>query len=474
MSIYETISIIGTHFLLGLKGVLLLCSLLILCYGVIYKRIFNGKKELTLKQVILIMFIVGYIIMVLGVTIISRQVDVDVGGLNLYLFSTYKKAWNSFTVRDWQLIIFNIVMFVPVGILFPIFNEKFRKPYLIIGTGILFTGLIECIQFITHRGIFELDDLFNNILGTIIGYCLVMIALTLIKEKDHKFRKIALYFLPIFATMVVFAGIFIKYNLNEFGNLNGEYIHTIDLRNVEISLDTDLSNKPSIATVYKAPILDKKEAVNLANDFFTNLGLDVSNISNTEIDASTDEVYYCIKGDNTYSILINYKGGTYEYTDFSSLEDDIKRENCDEEELNEIIGKFGIDIPENAQMQSSKKGQYEWEIENYQEGSTLVDGTVFCEYFNDDTIKVIKNSIVTYKKVKETNIISEQQAYEELVAGKCRVWVKSGSLTSIVILDVKLDYELDSKGFFQPVYSFQVLVNGNENETHIMIPALDL
>lgn len=467
MRLHEIINIIKRHFLLGIMGVIFLCALAAFCYFIIYKKILKGKKDLNFRQALPVMLIAGYIIMVLGVTFLSRPMGIDIGGVNLRLFSSYKEAWNTFTLRSWQFIIFNIVMFVPLGMLLPIFYERFRRSYITIGMGVIFTVLIECVQLITHRGIFELDDLFNNTLGTIIGYCVVMAVLTLIKGEQRSFRKVVLYLLPIFMIVGAFVGIFIKYNLNEFGNLSGAYIYKTDLKNVDISLNTNLSNEQRKAVVYKAPTLNKKEATIFAKEFFSNMGLDISNL---EIDAYSDEANYWIRGDISYLLRINYLNSTYSYTDFSIYDDGMEENDCGEAKLYETIEKYGVAIPKIAQMESIEEGQYQWKVEKHKEGSILTDGTISCEYYNDDTIKGIRNSMVTYEKVKEANIISEQEAYEQLKDGKFRTWVEEGSINSMSITEVKLDYMLDTKGFYQPVYLFEVLVNGNESQ--IMIPAL--
>ena len=39
------------------------------------------------------------------------------------------------------------------------------------------------------------------------------------------------------------------------------------------------------------------------------------------------------------------------------------------------------------------------------------------------------------------------------------------------VLDCNLEYQMDSKGFYQPVYLFHVLVN--ENEEQIVIAAIE-
>jgi glycopeptide antibiotics resistance protein len=64
----------------------------------------------------------------------------------------------------------NILCFVPFGILFPIvFSKKqsFVKTVLI---GMLFSINIETLQFLLETGVSDIDDVFFNTCGAVLGY----------------------------------------------------------------------------------------------------------------------------------------------------------------------------------------------------------------------------------------------------------------------------------------------------------------
>lgn len=44
---------------------------------------------------------------------------------------------------------------------------------------------------------------------------------------------------------------------------------------------------------------------------------------------------------------------------------------------------------------------------------------------------------------------------------------------NVTVLSCELEYQVDTKGFYQPVYMFKVSYDGVEDEMKIMIPALD-
>ena len=63
----------------------------------------------------------------------------------------------------------NILLFIPIGLLFPVVARK-RKWYWTIGVGFSFSLLIETIQLITSLGYFDPDDIMLNTLGMTIGF----------------------------------------------------------------------------------------------------------------------------------------------------------------------------------------------------------------------------------------------------------------------------------------------------------------
>ncbi len=95
----------------------------------------------------------------------------------LELFWSYRK-WFAGDVDLGQEIIANVVMFVPFGFLMsallpttPSFKGG-KKTAVVISTAIIFSLLIETLQLILMRGLFEWDDVFSNTLGAALGLLL--------------------------------------------------------------------------------------------------------------------------------------------------------------------------------------------------------------------------------------------------------------------------------------------------------------
>ena len=126
------------------------------------------------------------------------------------LFYSYKEAWNNFQVSEWRNIILNIFLFVPLGFLLPLGIKRLRIWWKIYLAGVLLTLGIETLQFFLKRGIFDLDDMFNNTIGTMIGYgcfAVIMLIISIIKEKQKYLKRTIILQLPLFVVLVFFYGI---------------------------------------------------------------------------------------------------------------------------------------------------------------------------------------------------------------------------------------------------------------------------
>ena len=82
--------------------------------------------------------------------------------------------------------IINILIFVPIGVLVSIISKKFMVLKALL-TGLFVSETIECCQLIFKRGNFDIDDLFNNTIGSFIGSLFYLIILNLCRLlKEHK------------------------------------------------------------------------------------------------------------------------------------------------------------------------------------------------------------------------------------------------------------------------------------------------
>jgi glycopeptide antibiotics resistance protein len=479
MRIQDILRTIQNNFYIAFILIVILAVLLGFGYFIIYKKFLKGNKKFSKRKVFILFCLIGYIIMVIGVTFLNRGVRIY-GDTNLHLFSSYKEAWNSFNSTTWRFIILNIFMLVPLGILLPLLNKRFCKFRWIFGATFLMTLIIETIQLITGYGIFELDDIFNNVLGAIIGYGIIMTIITFMENRKSKFKKSIIYLIPLILVIVSSFAIVGVYNSKEFGNLYIAYNYKINMKNIELSLNTEIdetqevflnNGKYSITKIpiYKAPIYEKDSG----KEVFINFLKDKDISKEIEVDPYNDMAIYWSRGEISYNMWFDYNGGTYNYREFSSFDGDIERANTDEGNLLKELEKFNIIIPKAAVFSKvddrNEDGIYQWSVENNVAGEYITNGNLTVEFYSDESIKDISNNIIRYKKVKDVSIKSKEEAYKELKQGKFNLY-KSEDVKAIEVDNINLSYMLDTKGFYQPVYSFESRIDGRD--VIISIPAL--
>ena len=70
----------------------------------------------------------------------------------------------------------NILLYIPVGCLVGMIAPK-HKLLAAVLAGLFLSETIECSQLIWHKGMFDVDDLFNNTVGALLGGFIVVMAL---------------------------------------------------------------------------------------------------------------------------------------------------------------------------------------------------------------------------------------------------------------------------------------------------------
>lgn len=113
--------------------------------------------------------------MAFAYTILGRGVSSD-ASMELQLFWCVKKAWIEKNPQNWHFIVGNILLFIPLGVIVALLLKERCNVWWILLSGFLASLCIELMQLYTHKGLFELDDLFHNTLGCYVGYCVFVVA----------------------------------------------------------------------------------------------------------------------------------------------------------------------------------------------------------------------------------------------------------------------------------------------------------
>lgn len=87
--------------------------------------------------------------------------------------------WVNGTIEGHTL---NTILFIPFGYLLPLQIRKPTKCFLIFLCAFIFSLSIETTQLFTHRGWFDANDLFHNILGSWVGWIMYK---KLMREISH-------------------------------------------------------------------------------------------------------------------------------------------------------------------------------------------------------------------------------------------------------------------------------------------------
>lgn len=111
-------------------------------------------------------------------TVLNRDNIICRKPVRLDLFQGYIKP----IADNYNEIIVNIVLFIPIGLLIGFITYRFRIAKVLLG-GLMVSLTIECSQLIWEKGIFDVDDLFNNTLGALIGG---MIAVAVVRIMERK------------------------------------------------------------------------------------------------------------------------------------------------------------------------------------------------------------------------------------------------------------------------------------------------
>lgn len=113
-----------------------------------------------------------YLSFVATITVVARIPSHEYQ-YQLLLFWTYKAISNGETHYIYE-IFWNVVLFIPIGILIMLLLKFKHKWVVALFIGIFLSALIEVLQLIFHRGLFEFDDIVHNTLGTVIGILVFM------------------------------------------------------------------------------------------------------------------------------------------------------------------------------------------------------------------------------------------------------------------------------------------------------------
>lgn len=169
-------------------AICIIIDLLQKIYRFIYKN--NMFHRINIKLFVQI----WYVLFVLFVVFADRVNTLE-RLLNLSLFISYKEAFLDFSTEILLNIFFNIILFIPFGLLFSSSYNNKKQHWLVFIIGLISIVCIEGIQYYFSLGIADVDDVINNFLGIIIGYCLYQLVHIFTHPREANAKKMTLIYI---------------------------------------------------------------------------------------------------------------------------------------------------------------------------------------------------------------------------------------------------------------------------------------
>ena len=131
-----------------------------------------GRRKREVKGIFPLIAFGMYLAIMLVITFLSRESGSMPGEVDLKLLSTW-----GINTRNNAFVIENVLLFIPYGFLGCLAYERLQDFFSCALLGALTSMAVECLQLVTARGYFQIDDILTNIIGTVVGYLLFMLFL---------------------------------------------------------------------------------------------------------------------------------------------------------------------------------------------------------------------------------------------------------------------------------------------------------
>lgn len=448
-------------------GILLFVTLFV--YIFIYKKILNGTKQLNVKIIILAIISFFYAFIVFGAVFLNRRIQSDI--CVQPLLSSYKLAWYSCSLQGWRNIVLNILLFVPLGILVPLWNKKWNKPFIVLPFGLLTTSLIECFQYIFKIGVFEFDDILNNFLGVVLGYSLLQLALMLCKMIAANTKKLVINIAPLIFLVCTFFCVFVLYQAQPYGNLSASYYQKQTMKGVNVVSNIELSNEVVKTNIYSSKRFSVNDAIELSKKFF-----DKDNIKvNYDSYSVEDDLFTLNSLDDKCHFTMLLTGGEYNYHNekYFQINSEIPDTSYSEKQVRKMLSEYFVYPPVNSEFIVNEQSGYEFVYSVNSDNDILYNGTIYCSFFSNAVLGEIDNHMIELEEYSDEKLISEKEVADLISQGKFN---SNGIIYRECIIqidNIDLIYLCDSKNYYQPVYSVDLnFIDKSHEKNTIIIPAV--
>lgn len=172
------------YFLIGIIGMVILAVCYLPVYFILRKRIPLSRQiaGFLFGACVFVICTATFLEWIVMSLLDGRAILGAEHSLNLIPFRFITETWAMGTRKQVTQTIANIVMFLPLGFIFPVVFKKARTLWKTFVCMMCFSFFIEFVQFFIGRSA-DIDDLMLNTLGGVCGYFIFYIFSKLFKDK---------------------------------------------------------------------------------------------------------------------------------------------------------------------------------------------------------------------------------------------------------------------------------------------------
>lgn len=428
----------------------------------VFQKKYQGARKFPWGKILLILLLAGYLLIVVYATLFRNAGGIYRGEYNLHLFRAWREAWNNFSVKNWANVLLNVAMFVPLGVLLPLLWKGSRKWYVMVPIGFGVSLGIELVQLALGRGVCDADDLFANTLGAALGYLCVMAVRSLFRKNG---KQCLLYGTLALIPIVAVGGIFAAYHWQEYGNLPDAPAYTNNTKGITWTLNCELPAEENTAAVYRTKTKTPAQCDIFAEEIAKTAGLTVDLASYYQ-----EYAYYNLQPGGL--LLVNYYDGSFAFRAGSRTE--VNWAEADRVAVEQALSAYPVSIPEQAEFCYEGDGWHSFTVHRHLDGAMLFDGTLRVRYGDTGKAYEVENNLCAYTYYGEVTIISPEDAYQALQKGRFQDegYLEYAKPQAVAVTQCTLDYRVDTKGFYQPVYRFTLESPDNSYACDVIIPAM--
>lgn len=444
-------------------------------YVVIYNVLKKKREKPDKAHVFVEIMLIGWGIMFIYVTQLmsfGNGMGARINMQPLRLFFTAFRYGSNNASGVWQFFL-NIIMFVPLGFLYPIVFKKHRNWHSVLIVSFICTAATELVQLITHRGT-DIDDIIANILGGLCGFAVYLILVGLVNCIKHrkvdisKYKmRLAIGFLIIALIAGVFGGLRLCDGSSKYGSLYYGHLMPTDV-DIRIALDD---------RQYERPVYKYSEQVSLQD-----LENKLKSITGFEGDWKEEnnlgETYYSLFGDDTQVVFIhpyNTWSVHYEYAvDSESKIDNPIDERVALDKAWEYLDSYDIGPLDVVYDEEIK---YNFSDENYHfyfspietDKDTKIHGTVSLTIGKDGRLISISDDRIWCVFVENADCISQVECINITTEVGCGNWQEKA-----VVNGVEESFAfIPDTGYLIPTWKITGYLNADGGQQLEWIPEID-